>query len=176
MVVPLTVVLTLVVVLNVALTFVLLRRVAGFDARLAALEKGAPSMADIGERVGEFSATTTLGEPLDRDDLTTGTLVGFFDPDCEVCQSHVTGFRAAAEALGDRSRTLVVVREREPEEVRLMVAAFGPEVRTVTEPRRGPVARAFHVMATPAFCTIGPDQVIAAHDYDRPSLAGAARP
>jgi len=166
MVIALTVVLTLVVVLNIALTFALLRRVAGHDARLTMVEKGAPTMADVGERIDEFVTTTTAGEPLGRDDLLPGTLVGFFDPDCEVCQSHVAGFTAAAGAIGDRSRTLAVVRERE--ESQLMADAFGPQVRTVIERRRGPVARAFHVMATPSFCTVGPGQIIASHDYEQP--------
>jgi hypothetical protein len=171
MVVALTVVLTLVVILNIALTFALLRRVAGHDARIATLEKGAPTMADIGERIEDFTTTTTAGEPLGRDDLVAGTLIGFFDPDCEVCQSHVSGFVAAAEAVGDRTRTLVIVRERD--EADLMVDAFGPGVRTVVERRRGPVAQAFHVMATPSFCTVGPGQVIASHDYHQPELVGA---
>jgi hypothetical protein len=168
MVIPLTVVLTLVVALNIALTIALLRRVAGHDARLGTLEQGAPTMADVGERIEDFAATTTTGEPVARDDLTPGTLVGFFDPDCEICQSHVVGFTAAAAALGDRSRTLAIIREAE--EAALMVAAFGPGVRTVIERRRGPVARAFHVMATPSFCTVGPDHVIASHDYQQPAL------
>jgi hypothetical protein len=168
MVTALTVVLTLVVILNVALTFVLLRRVAGHDARIAAIEKGVPSMAEVGERIEAFTTTTTDGVPLGRDDLVAGTLIGFFDPDCEVCQSHVAGFVAAAEAVGDRSRTLAVIREAE--EAQLMADAFGPGVRTVIERRRGPVARAFHVMATPSFCTVGPNQIIASHDYEQPAL------
>jgi hypothetical protein len=168
MVIALTVVLTVVVALNLALTLALLRRVAGHDGRLATLEKGAPTMADIGERIEDFAATTTAGEPVGRDDLAAGTLVGFFDPDCEICQSHVAGFTAAATALGDRARTLAVIREAD--EADLMVEAFGPAVRTVIERRRGPVARSFHVMATPSFCTVGPGQTIASHDYDQPAL------
>jgi hypothetical protein len=159
----LTVVLTLVLILNTALTIALLRRVAGHDARLVTLETGTPTMAEVGERIDDFAATTTTGEPLYRDNLLAGTFVGFFDPDCEVCQSHVAGFVAAAEALDDPARTLAVIREAE--EADLMVTAFGPAVRTVVERRRGPIARAFHVMATPSFCTIGPGQVITSHDY-----------
>jgi hypothetical protein len=168
MVIALTVVLTFVVILNIALTFALLRRVAGHDARLAALEKGAPTMAEIGERIEDFATTTTDGQQFGRDDLATGTVIGFFDPDCEVCQSHVAGFVAAAATLGDRVRTLAVIREAE--EAQLMADAFGPGIRTVIERRRGPVARAFHVMATPSFCTVGPGQVIASHDYAQPAL------
>jgi len=169
MVTALSVVLTLVVILNIMLTFALLRRVAGHDARLAVIEKGAPTMAEIGERIEDFATTTTDGEQLGRDDLLTGTLVGFFDPDCEVCQSHVAGFVVAADRLGgDRARTLAVIREAE--EAQLMVDAFGPGIRAVIERRRGPVARAFHVMATPSFCTVGPGQVIASHDYEQPAL------
>jgi hypothetical protein len=168
MVIALTVVLTFVVILNIVLTFALLRRVAGHDARLAALEKGAPTMAEIGERIEDFATTTTDGQQLGRDDLVVGTVIGFFDPDCEVCQSHVAGFVAAAGTLGDRARTLAVVRDAE--EAQLMADAFGPGIRTVIERRRGPVARAFHVMATPSFCTVGPGQVIASHDYPQPAL------
>lgn len=170
--VTLTAVLILVIFLNVALTFALLRRVAGHDLRIGALEKGVPTMAEVGERIEEFVTTTTDGEQIHRDDLSAGTLVGFFDPDCEVCQSHVSGFVAAAELIDDRARTLVVVREAE--EAHLMVDAFGPRIRTVVERRRGPVARAFHVMATPSFCTVGPGQVIASHDYQPLPRARAA--
>ncbi|WP_433202212.1 hypothetical protein ACQP00_31940 [Dactylosporangium sp. CS-047395] len=168
MLVTLTVVLTIAVALNIVLTFALLKRVAGSEARLATLERGVPTMSDIGERIEDFTATTTAGETLTRDELADGTVIGFFDPDCEVCQSHVVAFTAAATALGDPARTLAVVREAE--EAELMVAAFGPGVRTVIERRRGPVARAFHVMATPSFCTVGPGQTIASHDYQQPAL------
>ncbi|GAA2332496.1 hypothetical protein [Dactylosporangium salmoneum] len=172
MIIALTVVLTLVVALNIVLTFALLRRVAGHEVRLATLEKGAPTMADIGERIEDFAASTTAGEVLTRDDLAPGTVIGFFDPDCELCQSHVTAFTATANALGDRSRTLAVIRESE--EADLMVEAFGPGVRTLIERRRGPVARAFHVLATPSFCTVGPGQTIASHDYQQPELVATA--
>ncbi|GAA3285625.1 MULTISPECIES: hypothetical protein [Dactylosporangium] len=168
MLIALTVVLTIVVVLNLVLTFALLRRVVGAESRLATIERGAPTMAEVGERIEEFTAATTTGEILTRDELTPGTVIGFFDPDCELCQSHVAGFSATAAAIGDRTRTLAVIREAE--EADLMAQAFGPGVRTVIEKRRGPVARAFHVHATPSFCTVGPGQTIASHDYQQPAL------
>ena len=161
-----TVILALLVLINLGLMLVLLRRVANHDTRLAAIEKGAPTMADIGEKIEDFVTTTTDGEALRRDDLRPGTVIGFFDPDCEVCQSHVSGFVTAAgtRSGGDRSLSLAVIREAE--EADLMADAFGPGIRSVIERRRGPVARAFHVMATPSFCTVGPGQIIASHDYE----------
>jgi hypothetical protein len=161
--VSLTVLLTVVVLVNLALTVGLVRRIRDYDSRLHRLEQGSPTMADIGERVGEFSAVTVDGDEITRGALVPGTIVGFFDPQCETCHSHLPGFAAAARSLpGGRSQTLAVVRDEE--DFQEMVDVLAGDVRVVLERRRGPVSRAFKVAAIPSFCLLGPDQTVATHD------------
>lgn len=161
--VSLTVLLTVVVLVNLLLTVGLIRRIRGYDDRLHRLEQGAPVMADIGERVSEFSAVTVDGDEIDRDALRPGTMVGFFDPQCETCHSHLPAFTAAARALpGGRAQTLAVVRDAE--DAQEMIDILTGDVRVVLERKRGPVARAFKVVAIPSFCRLGPGQSVASHD------------
>ncbi len=162
--VSLTVLLTVVVLVNLLLTVGLVRRIRDYGDRLHRLEQGAPSMADLGERVGEFSAVTVDGDEIERDALLPGTMVGFFDPQCETCHSHLPAFTAAARALpGGRAQTLAVVRE--DQDAHEMVDVLTGDVRVVVERRRGPVARAFKVAAIPSFCRLGPNQSVASHDF-----------
>lgn len=162
--VSLTVLLTVVVLLNLMLTVGLVRRLRDYDGRLHRLEQGEPTMAEVGERVGEFSTVTVDGTEIDRDALVPGTMVGFFDPQCETCHAHLPAFAAAARDLpGGRAQTLAVVRDEE--DAHEMVDVLTGDVRVVLERRRGPVARAFKVAAIPSFCRLGPDQSVASHDF-----------
>jgi hypothetical protein len=171
-VISLSILVGLVSLLNLVLTIGLVKRIRDQDERIATITRGEPELLDIGERVDDFTTTTVDGEALSRDLLGGGTLVGFFDPTCETCHEHLPKWAAQARRLPDgRVQALAVVRE-DPE-VHEMVSVLNPVARVVVERRRGPVAKAFHVKATPAFCRLGDDQVVSAHDYE-PNLTAAA--
>ncbi|MEV6522567.1 hypothetical protein AB0M43_11530 [Longispora sp. NPDC051575] len=155
--------LTVLVLLNLTLAIGLVRRLRDHDQRLATLEQGAPEpMLPLGERIDAFTAVTVDGEELTRETLAEGTMVGFFDPQCETCHSHLPLFAAEAARRGPGLALGVV---REDDESHEMVAVLAPAARVVVERRRGPVARAFHVEATPAFCRLGAGQTVVAHGY-----------
>jgi hypothetical protein len=172
--VSLTILIGLVSLLNLLLMLGLIKRVQEHSARLAVAGAGEPAaMLDVGERIDEFTTTTVDGEQVTRDLLPTGTLVAFFDPQCEICHEHLPSFAAEARRLpAGRHQALVVVRDGE--DVDEMVLPLAPVARVVVERRRGPVARAFHVKATPAFCRLGADQVILAHRYEADAPAAPA--
>ncbi len=151
--------------LNLVLVFALIKRVREHDTKLSAGPAVPEPILSVGERVEDFTATTTDGETIDRSSLLDGTLVGFFDPLCETCHSHLAGFAERARQLPHgRMQMLAVIRKEE--EAGQMVAVLRDAGRVVVERRRGPVATAFSLQATPAFCRLGPDQVVVAHGYD----------
>lgn len=164
--VALSVLTGLLCLLNLALTVGLVKRVRDHGERLSAMTHPEPvPMLDIGERVAEFAVVTMDGEHLTRDRLKGGTLVGFFDSQCEVCHDHMPGFiEAAAKLPGGREQALAVIREGE--DVAEMATPLARVARVVLERKRGPVARAFRLRATPAFCRLGEDQVVRVHEYE----------
>lgn len=162
----LTVLVALLGLLNLLLTVALIKRVREHDTRLGMFsDKGPTTMAEIGERVEEFEATTVDGTTVSRDDLPEGTLVGFFDPQCEVCHEHLPEWAEVAAALPlGRKQALAIIRDDVDKQE--MISVVENVANVVVERRRGPVARAFHVKATPAFAILGADQVITAHEYE----------
>jgi hypothetical protein len=151
--------------LNLALMLGVIRRLREHSARISSGISAQPDpMLSVGEMVDEFTTTTVDGEPVSRDLLTGQTIVGFFDPDCELCHEHLPGFIAEAGASG-RERALAVVRGS-GDDATEMVALLTPAARVVTEQRRGPVARAFHVKAMPSFCRLDESHVIRAVGYE----------
>ncbi|MEV0650405.1 hypothetical protein AB0I28_34620 [Phytomonospora sp. NPDC050363] len=160
----LTVLATLLGLLNLLLTVALVKRVREHDAKFAAFEVKTVALAEVGERVDDFEAATVDGEILTRDALPEGTLVGFFDPQCETCAEELPKWSAVAAALPlGRKQALAVVREAPDQEE--MIAVASPHAHVVVERRRGPVARAFRVKATPAFCVLGAGQVVVSHEF-----------
>ncbi|WP_163507367.1 TlpA family protein disulfide reductase [Fodinicola acaciae] len=167
-VVALVILLTVLCLLNLALVFGLLRRIRDIESRISSDQAATEPLLAVGAQIDDFEAVTTDGELLRRESLADGTLVGFFDPQCESCHENLPHFAAAARTQ-PRVRSLAVIRDDEEQEE--MVSALSGVSRVVVERRRGPVARAFHVHGTPAFCRLGADQRISAHGYATPALA-----
>src|SRR5690349_16879229 len=154
--VVLVVLVRLLSVLNLALVVGILRRLAELQGRI----REPDTMLGVGQVVDDFLTTTVDDAPVSRDLLADGTLVGFFDPTCELCHEHLPLFVTEAAAHGGPERALAVVREGD--EAAEMVSALSPAARVVLEPRRGPVARAFHLKATPAFCLLDAAHAVSA--------------
>jgi thiol-disulfide isomerase/thioredoxin len=161
------VLLTLLAVGNLALTLALVRRLrAGVPAVPTASEP-----VGVGERIGEFSITTTAGVQLGRDGLFTGTgLVAFLSPSCPPCQEQLPRVLARAAELGDPAGVLAVVVDdmEDPADVAAEVAAFDGVARVVVARTGDRLTGAFRVDAYPAVFLVGPGgRVVAAgHDVD----------
>src|SRR5687768_11835646 len=102
-----------VAVLNLFLTVGVIRRLKEHTGKLADLPTmgAAPSlMLGEVERVGEFAATTSDGEPVSRDLLSGQTLVGVLSPNCSACEERLPEFVAMAETFpGGRGQVLAIV-------------------------------------------------------------------
>ena len=128
-----------------------------------------PESVETGERIGPFAGTAASGELVSHDSLRPGTLVGFFDPECDACHEQLPSFLARAAALADAGQTLAVVGQGPGTED--VVALLGDGVRVVTEPRLGPAQRAFGVHTYPAFFVLGDDQVVVDQGWEVGLLA-----
>jgi hypothetical protein len=144
--------------LNLLLTVGVIRRLRQHTEKLADLSAmGAPAdiMIGAGERVGEFAATTTDGEPISRDLLAGQTLVGVLSPDCSACKERLPEFVSRAETFpGGRGQVLAVLAG-EAEQVEPYRKELAPVARVVIEsPMDGPIATALKVQGFPAFAVL----------------------
>jgi hypothetical protein len=156
--------------LNMLLTMGILRRMRADAGRPAAA--ALPFELGPGSPIGEFTAVTTDGEPVDHDALTG--LVAFLSADCPSCHDLLPGLVERARRL-HRDDVLVVVGGNDPETVR----ALSPVARVVAaEADGGPVARAFRNTWTPALYLVDARRVLAtaARVGDLPDPPGARRP
>lgn len=159
--------LTVLCLINLVLVLGLTRKIRGIESQLSADGPIPEPLLAVGERIDDFEAITTNGNKLHRDGLANGTLVGFFDPQCETCHENLPFFVTEA-GTQPPEHVLAVVRDDEEHEE--MVSMLSGVSMVVVERRRGPVAKAFHVRGTPAFCRLGADQHVSAHGYEQAAL------
>ncbi len=160
MLVAAVVLLSVVTGLNLLLTFGVIRRLRLHSELIRAGRPGAVNDADImlpaGAEPAPFApATTTAGEPLTRNDL-RGVLVGFFSHDCAGCRRQLPEFVTLVRSLR-RDRVVAVVVDGDADANRATLAALEPVARVVTEPRDGPLQRAFAVLGFPAMGVLDAD-------------------
>jgi hypothetical protein len=164
--------------LNLAFTAAVVRRLREHERTLAGYATmpvwpSAPLRA-VGERIDSFEMVTVDGDRVARETLADGTLVGFFDPDCDACHEQLPGFLASARVVpGGRSATLAVVGGADGADD--LVGQLRRVARVVVDSRGGQVQRAFGVQMFPAFCRLGVNQVIAAHGYETDDVAAVSR-
>jgi hypothetical protein len=157
------VVLTALVLLNLLLTFGVIRRLR---EHAQALETVSPrTTLTVGATVPDFAATTDRGEAVSAATLrSTGALVAFLAPDCPACEEQLPAVRSRlAEAVAGPAAVLVVLTRLHPAPdaadsaaaeaaalVENLGVAGGPAL-IVHEPLDGPAQLAFQVAAFPAF-------------------------
>jgi hypothetical protein len=156
--IALVVLVSTVAVLNLLLTVGVIRRLRQHTEQLADLPAMGPPqdiMIGAGERVGEFAATTTDGEPVSRELLSGQTLVGVLSPDCSACRERLPEFIAHAQVYpGGRGQVLAVVAG-EPEQVQPYRDQLAPVARVVIEPPMdGPISTALKVQGFPTFAVL----------------------
>ena len=144
---------------NLALTFTLVRRVRRQDERIAAaprfrVQAGLPP----GTKVGDFTAVTVTGERRSLGDLAGArSLVAFFSPTCGPCRKQLPEFAEFARTIpGGAAQVLAVVAGDENQAAEFAAGLDGA-ASVVAEPAHGPVATAFSARGFPSFYLVGAD-------------------
>lgn len=141
--------------LDLILTLGVVKRLREHTELLSAVSGPPPALA-VGDEVGAFSAATVDGEPVSREALADGTLVGFFSPSCRPCREKLPDFVRLARS-GGRSRTLAVV-VGDAEEAVPFVTELRSVARVVVEQSSAePVGAAFKAAAYPTVLRVGAD-------------------
>ncbi|MGK5674299.1 peroxiredoxin family protein [Micromonospora sp. URMC 106] len=170
-VVAVLVVLTTLTLLNLLLTFGVIRKLREHTQELARARP--PVTLSVGAQVPDFTAATAGGDVVSIASLrASGGLVAFLAPDCSGCQEQLPSTRSAlAEALDTPMAVLVVITrlhpapDRDDRERAELVAALGVEdsrAVIVHEPLDGALQSAFQVAAFPAFYLVDTDGRVAA--------------
>ncbi|MCF6471904.1 TlpA family protein disulfide reductase [Nonomuraea sp. MG754425] len=125
----------------------------------------------VGERMPEFAATTTAGEPISHDLLGGPALVGFFTPGCEPCQELLPRFVARAREFHGQALAVVVATSAEDaaEEAEHLAGV----ARVVVEEPGGALQDAFSVSGYPTVYVIDADGAVAGTDLDALALVQA---
>ncbi|GAB3804041.1 peroxiredoxin family protein [Micromonospora zhanjiangensis] len=162
-------VLAILTLLNLLLTFGVIRKLR--EQELTAVRP--PVTLSVGARVPDFTASTAGGDVVSVAALRpSGGLVAFLAPDCSGCQEQLPAVRSAlAEALDTPMAVLVVVTRLRPESAHTdnedtdLVAALGvadSRAAIVHEPLDGTLQSAFQVAAFPGFYLVDTDGRVAA--------------
>ncbi|MEU5942822.1 TlpA disulfide reductase family protein [Micromonospora sp. NPDC047548] len=169
-VVAVLVVLTTLTLLNLLLTFGVIRKLREHTQELAAVRP--PVTLSVGAQVPDFTAPTADGDVVSIASLrASGGLVAFLAPDCSGCQEQLPSVRSAlAEALDTPTAVLIVLTrlrpapDRDDRERTELVAALGvrgSRAAIVHEPLDGALQSAFQVAAFPAFYLVDTDGRVA---------------
>ncbi|TMR95483.1 TlpA family protein disulfide reductase [Nonomuraea basaltis] len=141
---------------------------------LAAQPAFGPPMMDgllIGERMPEFAAMTTAGEPVSHGLLGGPALIGFFSPGCQPCEELLPRFIARARRFSSQAFAVVVADP--DEDVAEEIERLGDVARVVVEAPMGDLQSAFKVRGYPTVYVIDADGTVAGTDLDAPALVGA---
>jgi thiol-disulfide isomerase/thioredoxin len=167
--------------LDLLLTFGVIRRLREHTTHLEKLLSNVRLDEPLrmpGERVEDFAATTTDGEPVSRDLLSGETVVAFFSPSCGPCREKAPAFAEQVRARSlDRHQVLAVVAdegegESEGAEMARMLAGAGRVVMDGGGEKS--VTGAFKVSAFPAFCLVDAEGVVRVVGSDLEQLLVAA--
>ena len=164
----------LLAVLNLVLTFGVIRRLREHTSLLSARPQQPDLMLPAGEQAGEFAATTTDGDPVSRDLLAGRTLVAHLSTTCRPCQEQLPEFLAVAGGFpGGRRQVLAVISSsgEEDETASEYAERLAPVARVVVERGRGPVAAAFGVRGFPSFAVVEDRGRVVASNVDLTGLA-----
>ncbi len=158
--------------LDLLLTFGVIRRLKEHTAMLAERGRGmaGPDVIGLaeGESPGAFSVTALGGEHVTE--ATALRVVSFFSSRCSICPERVPPLLdyLAAHHVGRASALAVVVGDKDqPPPYLESLAEFA---QICVEQEDGEVAKAFKVAGYPAFCLLGADGTVLASGYDPADL------
>ncbi|WDZ82859.1 redoxin domain-containing protein [Micromonospora cathayae] len=155
------VVVGVVALLNLVLTFGVIRRLREHTDQLSRVARPAEdAILPAGTTIGDFTVTTVDGEVISSDRLGSRTLVGFFSPGCPACETLLPTFvEYAATVPGGRQRVLAVVAG-ESDGASEHVEKLRGSARVVRAGYEDAVMTAFGVKAFPGVCMIEADGTI----------------
>jgi len=152
-------------VLNLILTFGVIRRLREHSERFSRMNAGAsPSDPVIqpGSAIPAFSAVTVDGQTVAADRLSGETLLGFFSPTCQPCKVMLPKFIEYAGRFGGGRDAVIAVVVGDEAEAAEYVARLAPVAQTVKEGHSGALATAFEVSGLPAVCLVDSDGTVRA--------------
>jgi hypothetical protein len=145
--------LTVVSLFHLLVTFGLIRRLRSAPAPAtppAPPEPPGTVMPAVGERPGDFAATTTDDEPVSAATLHGRTLVGFFTATCPACRDRIPEFvDYATTVIADRNQVLAVV-VGEGTDADDLGQTLTEYARVVREASPGELVKAFGVRGYPS--------------------------
>lgn len=159
--------------LDLLLTFAVIRRLREHTAMLADARAQGPAGPAViglspGEAPGAFSAVTLDGQQVDEG--TALRVVAFLSTACSICPERVPPLMDYLAANNvDRASALAVVvgQDGKPAPYQAALAEFA---QICVEQEDGEVATAFKVAGYPAFCLRAEDGTVLASGYDPASL------
>lgn len=158
------VVVGLLCLLDLVLTFGVIRRLREHTSLLSQVQLGGPAGigAPVGSRVTDFTATTADREVVSRQSLAARTLVGFFSPGCQPCAEELPGFIERARSMPGGPEHVLSVVSGDAAEASEYVSSLSPVAQVVVEEPGGPVQTAFRVAGFPALFLVDHGGVVAA--------------
>ncbi|MDF2705780.1 MAG: redoxin protein [Nonomuraea muscovyensis] len=140
--------------LNLLLTVGVIRRMRKQAASAASLPHLEEGLA-IGEKIPQFAATTTDGEPISDELIEGPSLIGFFSPSCQPCRELMPRF--IDHARRTPAAVLAVVVTDSAEEAVADVERLAEVARVVVEAPHAAIQSAFQVAGYPTVFEIGAD-------------------
>jgi peroxiredoxin len=146
------VVVGVIAVVDLVLTFAVLRRLRDHNDAISRLQTFAPGFSlPVGTKVPDFEARTLDGAVVSAQALRgADSLVAFFSARCDACRDHLPQFRELAIAMRASGRVLAVVAQDEVPGDDL-IEALRDVADVAVEPEQGPLAQAFSVGGFPMF-------------------------
>ncbi|HLU33866.1 MAG TPA: redoxin domain-containing protein [Natronosporangium sp.] len=146
-----------VVLLNLLLTYALIRRV-GAGA-------GEPPLGGLeaGTTVPEFEAETPDGRRLSRRDLgeRRALVLGFFSPTCSACTHHLPDFGTFSKRAQEKGVQAVAVVDGDAAQSEELRASLPAGTTTLLAPRNSnPLLDAFQVSAYPSYTVVRADGTV----------------
>lgn len=149
-------------VLDLILTFGVMRRLREHTTLLSARSSAAPDIViPAGATIGSFAATTVAGVPVAGADIEEGTLVGFFAPGCSTCEVELPRFVEVAGAHPGGARKVLAVVLGEGSTAPY-VDALSPVAGVVLAPFGHEIETAFQVRGYPGYALVGRERVVRA--------------
>jgi hypothetical protein len=147
-----------VAVLNLVLTFGVIRRLREHTDLLAngvGASRGAPTMIGVGESIVPFTTTAVDGSVVSLDGFADLTLVGVFAPGCEACEEKLPVFVDHAGSFpGGRQNVLALVVAPDDGEAAPYVDTLAGVAVVVREVSHGPVSAALGISGYPSFAHV----------------------
>lgn len=144
---------------NLFLTFVVVRRLRQHGEQLAALPRfRPPPRLPAGSQAPDFMTTTVTGATRSLAGLAGSRgLVGFFNPDCGPCRKQLPEFADLARTMPGGAEQVLAVVSGDEATAAGMTSELNGLASVVIEPGEGPMCRAFSVRGFPSFYVIGAD-------------------